>query len=47
MPKENERLLEIYRTHPEMNMLEVIDKYASDEFKAILKEEDPENIEVY
>ena len=42
----NERLLEIYRAHPELNMLEVIDKYASDEFKAML-EEDPEEVEIY
>lgn len=37
-PEESERLLEIYWAHPELTMLEVIDKYASDEFLQSIKE---------
>lgn len=42
MPEENRRLLEIYKSHPEMTMLDIIDKYASDEFKSMLKEAEEE-----
>ena len=40
MPEESKRLVEIYKSNPEMLMGEVIEKYASDEYKAMLAEED-------
>lgn len=40
MPEESRKLMEIYRSHPEMNMLQVIDEYASAEYKALINEPD-------
>lgn len=42
-PEENKRLMEIYQTHPEMSIHEVIRTYASDEFLQAKKEAEIEN----
>lgn len=44
MPEESARLLKIYQEQSKLSLLEVIDKYASDEYKAMLDE--PEEIEI-